>query len=72
MKKGDKVNYAKKGDYVLVYYKGMLEDGTVFDQNLTGGEFTLIYNMDPERFPRTVNFSVFNWKKKLLHFFYSQ
>ena len=35
-KKGDKINFPKKGDYVLVYYKGMLEDGTVFDQNLTG------------------------------------
>lgn len=38
MKKGDKTNYAKKGDMVLCYYSGKLPDGTVFDQNLTGGK----------------------------------
>lgn len=37
-KKGDKLNFPNKGDYVHVYYKGMLADGTVFDQNLTGGK----------------------------------
>lgn len=37
-KKGDKVNWAKKGDTVLCYYTGKLQDGTVFDQNITGGK----------------------------------
>ncbi|RKP11144.1 hypothetical protein THASP1DRAFT_27061 [Thamnocephalis sphaerospora] len=33
LKKGDRVNFPKKNDMVSVWYKGMLEDGTVFDTN---------------------------------------
>jgi len=33
-KKGDKLNIAKKGDFVSVRYTGKLADGTVFDSNL--------------------------------------
>merc|ERR1712168_1284296 len=32
LKKGDKINFPKKGDWVSCYYIGKLEDGTVFDQ----------------------------------------
>merc|ERR1719466_362022 len=32
LKKGDKINFPKKGDWVSCYYVGKLEDGTVFDQ----------------------------------------
>jgi len=32
LKKGDKINFPKKGDMVSCYYIGKLEDGTVFDQ----------------------------------------
>jgi len=34
LKGGDKVNFPKKGDKVSVRYKGTLDDGTVFDQNV--------------------------------------
>lgn len=33
IKKGNKTDFPKKGDSVLVYYTGKLEDGTVFDSN---------------------------------------
>lgn len=33
-KKGNKIDFPKKGDVVKVYYKGTLEDGTVFDTNI--------------------------------------
>ncbi|XP_030627068.1 peptidyl-prolyl cis-trans isomerase FKBP3 [Chanos chanos] len=34
LKKGDKVNFPKKGDTVSCWYTGTLEDGTVFDTNV--------------------------------------
>ncbi|XP_048340657.1 peptidyl-prolyl cis-trans isomerase FKBP3, partial [Sphaerodactylus townsendi] len=34
LKKGDKVNFPKKGDVVHCWYTGKLEDGTVFDTNI--------------------------------------
>uniref|UniRef100_W5MZT6 peptidylprolyl isomerase n=1 Tax=Lepisosteus oculatus TaxID=7918 RepID=W5MZT6_LEPOC len=34
LKKGDKVNFPKKGDTVSCWYTGTLEDGTVFDSNV--------------------------------------
>lgn len=34
MKKGNKIDFPKKGDTVKVYYKGSLENGTVFDTNI--------------------------------------
>ncbi|KAI1898004.1 hypothetical protein AGOR_G00089160 [Albula goreensis] len=34
LKKGDKVNFPKKGDTVSCWYTGTLEDGTVFDTNI--------------------------------------
>ncbi|KAJ8356470.1 hypothetical protein SKAU_G00192640 [Synaphobranchus kaupii] len=34
LKKGDKVNFPKKGDTVGCWYTGTLEDGTVFDTNI--------------------------------------
>lgn len=34
LKKGNKINYPQKGDTVKCYYKGMLENGTVFDTNI--------------------------------------
>ena len=33
LKKGDKLNFPKKGDKVLVQYVGTLEDGTQFDSS---------------------------------------
>lgn len=35
LKKGDKTNFPKAGDKVSVRYKGMLENGTIFDSNIT-------------------------------------
>ncbi|XP_072127130.1 peptidyl-prolyl cis-trans isomerase FKBP3 [Mobula birostris] len=37
LQKGDKINFPKKGDTVHCWYTGMLEDGTVFDSNVTSG-----------------------------------
>ncbi|XP_028858653.1 peptidyl-prolyl cis-trans isomerase FKBP3 [Denticeps clupeoides] len=37
LKKGDKVNFPKKGDTVSCWYTGTLEDGTVFDTNIPAG-----------------------------------
>nr|XP_033807510.1 peptidyl-prolyl cis-trans isomerase FKBP3 [Geotrypetes seraphini] len=34
LKKGDKINFPKKGDTVHCWYTGMLENGTVFDSNV--------------------------------------
>jgi len=34
MNKGNKIDFPKKGDVVKVYYKGTLENGTVFDTNI--------------------------------------
>ncbi|XP_048840862.1 peptidyl-prolyl cis-trans isomerase FKBP3 [Brienomyrus brachyistius] len=34
LKKGDKINFPKKGDTVSCWYTGTLEDGTVFDTNI--------------------------------------
>ncbi|KAL4641806.1 peptidyl-prolyl cis-trans isomerase FKBP3 [Arapaima gigas] len=34
VKKGDKINFPKKGDAVSCWYTGTLEDGTVFDSNI--------------------------------------
>lgn len=34
LKKGDKVNFPKKGENVSCWYTGTLEDGTVFDTNI--------------------------------------
>ncbi|XP_042309786.1 peptidyl-prolyl cis-trans isomerase FKBP3 isoform X2 [Sceloporus undulatus] len=34
LKKGDKINFPKKGDIVHCWYTGKLEDGTVFDSNI--------------------------------------
>ena len=34
LKKGDKTNFPKKGETVSCWYKGTLEDGTVFDTNI--------------------------------------
>ncbi|KAM8921640.1 peptidyl-prolyl cis-trans isomerase FKBP3 [Pelodytes ibericus] len=35
LKKGDKTNFPKKGDTVHCWYTGTLEDGKVFDTNIT-------------------------------------
>ncbi|CAI9549054.1 unnamed protein product [Staurois parvus] len=35
LKKGDKTNFPKKGDTVHCWYTGTLENGTVFDSNIT-------------------------------------
>jgi len=35
LKKGDKLTFPKKGDTATVWYKGMLEDGTIFDTNIS-------------------------------------
>ncbi|XP_056402727.1 peptidyl-prolyl cis-trans isomerase FKBP3 [Hyla sarda] len=35
LKKGDKTNFPKKGDTVHCWYTGTLEDGTVFDSNIS-------------------------------------
>ncbi|KAL8168582.1 UNVERIFIED_CONTAM: FK506-binding protein 2B [Gekko kuhli] len=37
LKKGDKVNFPKKGDVVHCWYTGKLQDGTVFDTNIQTG-----------------------------------
>ncbi|XP_043930203.1 peptidyl-prolyl cis-trans isomerase FKBP3 [Protopterus annectens] len=37
LKKGDRTNFPKKGDTVHCWYTGTLEDGTVFDSNITAG-----------------------------------
>ncbi|XP_054827751.1 peptidyl-prolyl cis-trans isomerase FKBP3 [Eublepharis macularius] len=37
LKKGDKINFPKKGDTVHCWYTGKLEDGTVFDTNIQTG-----------------------------------
>lgn len=37
LKKGDKVNFPKKGETVSCWYTGSLEDGTVFDTNIPAG-----------------------------------
>ncbi|CAH1263391.1 peptidyl-prolyl cis-trans isomerase FKBP3-like [Branchiostoma lanceolatum] len=37
LKKGDGKNFPSKGDLVSCWYKGMLEDGTVFDTNISDG-----------------------------------
>ncbi|XP_033013388.1 peptidyl-prolyl cis-trans isomerase FKBP3 [Lacerta agilis] len=34
LKKGDKINFPKKGDVVHCWYTGKLQDGTVFDSNI--------------------------------------
>ena len=34
-KNGDKKTFPKKGDTVRVRYRGTLENGTVFDENMT-------------------------------------
>ncbi|XP_066486376.1 peptidyl-prolyl cis-trans isomerase FKBP3 [Tiliqua scincoides] len=34
LKKGDKINFPKKGDIVHCWYTGKLQDGTVFDTNI--------------------------------------
>ncbi|XP_042194288.1 peptidyl-prolyl cis-trans isomerase FKBP3 [Callorhinchus milii] len=34
LKKGDRINFPKKGDTVHCWYTGTLEDGTVFDTNI--------------------------------------
>ncbi|KAJ7345349.1 hypothetical protein JRQ81_001299 [Phrynocephalus forsythii] len=34
LKKGDKVNFPKKGDTVHCWYTGKLQDGTIFDTNI--------------------------------------
>ncbi|XP_033016556.1 peptidyl-prolyl cis-trans isomerase FKBP3-like [Lacerta agilis] len=34
LKKGDKINFPKKGDVVHCWYTGKLQDGTVFDGNI--------------------------------------
>nr|XP_002741406.2 PREDICTED: peptidyl-prolyl cis-trans isomerase FKBP3-like [Saccoglossus kowalevskii] len=38
LKKGDKVNFCKKGDIARVWYTGKLESGTVFDTNILTGK----------------------------------
>ncbi|RUP50769.1 hypothetical protein BC936DRAFT_137718 [Jimgerdemannia flammicorona] len=35
IKKGNKTTFPKKGDTVTVWYTGMLEDGTIFDTNVS-------------------------------------
>jgi len=37
IKKGDKINFPKKGDVVGVFYVGKFEDGKVFDKNAVTG-----------------------------------
>jgi len=37
LKKGDKTNFPKKGEVISVFYKGMLDDGKVFDTNIQTG-----------------------------------
>ena len=49
LKKGDKVNFPKKGDTVECFYKGTLEDGTVFDTNMTAGMYYLIMTTHNEK-----------------------
>ncbi|XP_044292216.1 peptidyl-prolyl cis-trans isomerase FKBP3, partial [Varanus komodoensis] len=34
LKKGDKINFPKKGDIVHCWYTGKLQDGTIFDSNV--------------------------------------
>uniref|UniRef100_A0A670HJQ6 peptidylprolyl isomerase n=1 Tax=Podarcis muralis TaxID=64176 RepID=A0A670HJQ6_PODMU len=34
LKKGDKINFPKKGDVVHCWYTGKLQDGTIFDSNI--------------------------------------
>ncbi|XP_007434202.1 peptidyl-prolyl cis-trans isomerase FKBP3 isoform X1 [Python bivittatus] len=34
LKRGDKINFPKKGDVVHCWYTGKLQDGTVFDSNI--------------------------------------
>ena len=46
MKKGNKINYPQKGDLVKVYYKGSLQNGTVFDTNIHrkyGGQLSVFF-----------------------------
>jgi len=64
IKKGDKINFPKNGDLVSVFYKGMFEDGTVFDTNIVTGPKAK--SAQPLRFRVGQGNIITGWNKVLL------